>query len=137
MATLAQLRAGLATRLETIASLKGVYEESPGQVETPAAVIRMGSPAISYGTSLASGSHDYTFSVLLLVSVAQGAAASDVLDPYLDPSGTDSVYAAVDAAPTLGGVCSAAVVTTVQQAGLVTWGEAAYLGAELLVSVLA
>lgn len=135
MATLAQLRAGLADRLETITSLKGVYEEAPGQVETPAAVIRMASPAITYATS--TGSHDYSFSVLLLVSLAQGAPASEVLDGYLDTTGVDSVFAAVEADPDLGGVCDAAVVTSVANAGLVTWNEVGYLGAEFLVTVLA
>lgn len=135
MATLTQLRAGLADRLETIASLKGVYEESPGQVETPAAVIRMASPAITYATS--TSSHDYAFSVLLLVSLAQGAPASEVLDGYLDTTGADSVFAAVEADPDLGGVCDAAVVTSVANAGLVTWNEVGYLGAEFLVTVLA
>jgi hypothetical protein len=135
MATLSQLRGGLADRLATIASLKGVYEESPGQVETPAAVIRMGSPAITYATSTVS--HDYTFSVLLLVSIAQGAPAQGSLDGYLDTSGADSVFAAVEADTDLGGVAAAAMVTSVANAGLVTWNEVGYLGAEILVTVLA
>lgn len=137
MATLAQLRGGLADRLETITSLKGVYEESPGQVETPGAIIRPGSPFITYDTSLYAGSHDYQFSILLLVSVAQGAPASDVLDAYLDPTGTDSVVAAVLADPDLGGVAHSATVTSVSNAGLVSWAGVDYLGAEFLVSVLA
>jgi len=138
LATLAQLRAGLATRLGTIASLKGVYPESPGQVETPAAVIRMGSPAITYATSTVS--HDYSFSILLLVSIAQGAPSQEVLDGYLDTSGADSVFAAIEADPDLGGVCDAAMVTSVANAGLVEYPSGsgiAYLGAEFLVSVLA
>lgn len=137
MATLTQLRGGLADRLETITTLKGVYEESPGEVNTPAAVIRPAQPFITYDTSVVGGSHDYQFSVLLLVSVAQGAGASDVLDPYLDPSGADSVHAAVHADPDLGGVASSAAVTSVANAGLVEYGGVQYLGAELLVSVLA
>jgi hypothetical protein len=137
MATLSQLRGGLAARLGTITSLKGVYKESPGQVETPGAVIRSGSPFIIYGTSVADGSHDYTFSVLLLVSIAQGAPSQEVLDPYLDPTGTDSVVAAIEADSDLGGVCDSAAVTQVVNAGLVSWAGVDYLGAELLVSVLA
>jgi hypothetical protein len=136
MATLAQLRAGLATRLATITSLKGIYSDEPGQVEPPAAIIRMGSPAITYATSAAGATHDYTFSILLLVGNSS-TVGGEALDSYLDPASADSVYAAVDTSPTLGGVAAAAVVTTVQNAGLVTWSGGEYLGAELLVSVLA
>jgi hypothetical protein len=136
MATLAQLRDGLVDRLETIGSLKGVYPESPGQVETPGAIVRLGSPAITYARTM-DGSHDYSFSILLLVSVAQGSPAQSLLDGYLDPSGPDSVYAAVDADPDLGGVCDVATVTSVTNAGLVDWAGAQYLGAELSCTVLA
>ena len=135
MATLAQLRAGLATRLATIASLKGIYEDAPGQVETPGAVIRMGSPAITYATSTIS--HDYTFSILLLHSLADAGTAQENLDGYLDTSGADSVLAAVEADPDLGGACDAAMVTSVANAGPVTWHGVEYLGAEFLVTVLA
>jgi hypothetical protein len=137
MATLAQLREGLATRLETIASLKGIYPESPSLVETPAAVIRFASPAVTYATTQGGSSDDYNFSVLLLVSAAQGSPAQSQLDPYLDTSGADSVYAAVDADPDLGGVCDVATVTSVANAGPVTWAGVEYLGAEFLVTVLA
>jgi hypothetical protein len=106
-------------------------------VETPGAVIRMGSPAITYSTSMGGTSHDYTFSILLLHSLADGGVAQDALDGYLDVSGADSVYAAVGAAPTLGGVCDAATVTSVANAGPVAWHGVEYLGAEFLVSVLA
>ena len=136
MATLTQLRDGLADALGPIASLNGIYTDEPGQVEPPAAVIRLGSPAITYATSVAGGSHDYSFSVLLLVGNAS-TVGQETLDGYLDTSGADSVYAAVDAAPTLGGAAAVALVTTVQNAGIVTWAGGEYLGAELLVTVLA
>ena len=106
----------------------------PGQ--PPAAVIRLGSPAITYSTSVAGASHDYAFTILLLVGNAS-TVGQEALDGYLDTSGPDSIYAAIDADPTLGGVADSAEVTTVQNAGLVTWAGADYLGAELLVAVLA
>jgi hypothetical protein len=137
MATLAQLRAGLAARLETIASLNGVYPEAPGLIATPAAVIRFASPAIIYATTQGGMSDDYSFSILLLVSTAQGSPAQSQLDPYLDTAGADSVYAAVDADPDLGGICDVATVTSVANAGPVTWAGVEYLGAEFLVTVLA
>jgi hypothetical protein len=136
LATLAQLRAGLVARLATIPSLKGIYSDEPGQVEPPAAIVRMGSPAITYSTSVAGGSHDYAFSILLLIGNST-TVAQEALDGYLDPAGTDSIYAAVDGDPDRGGVAAAAVVTTVQNAGLVTWAGGEYLGAELLVTILA
>src|SRR5262245_6145556 len=140
MATLAALRDGIRDRLETIDSLVGVHTEDPGQVNTPAAVVRMGSPAITYGTSMGPGSHDYTFSILVLVSVAVGSPAIVALDPYLDPTGTDSIYAALFADPDIGGVADAVVATQVANVGLVEYPSGSgitYLGAEILVSVLA
>ncbi|HET9558869.1 MAG TPA: hypothetical protein VFS70_17165 [Actinomycetota bacterium] len=136
MASLSELRAALAEQLTTMTSLQGIYTDEPGQVSPPAAVIRLGSPAITYSTSLAGGSHDYSFTVLVLVGNAS-TVGQEALDGYLDPSGPDSVYAAVDADPTLGGVADSALVTTVQNAGVVSWAGGEYLGAELLVTVLA
>jgi hypothetical protein len=136
MASLSELRAALAEQLTTMTSLQGIYTDEPGQVSPPAAVIRLGSPAITYSTSVAGGSHDYNFTVLVLVGNAT-TVSQEALDGYLDPSGPDSVYAAVDADPTLGGVADSAMVTTVQNAGLVTWAGGDYLGAEMLVTVLA
>lgn len=137
MATLAQLRAALAARLDTITSFKGGYVEAPGQVDPPAYIIRLGSPAITYATAVTPDAHDYQFSILVLVATAQGAPAQELLDAYLDPTGTDSVYAVIAASPTLGGAAAAALVTTVTNAGLVSWAGADYLGAEFLVEVLA
>jgi hypothetical protein len=137
MATLAQLRAGLADRLDTIASFKGGYTEAPAQVETPCYIIRWASPAITYATSMGGGSHDYSFSILVLVSLAQGSPAQSQLDPYLDTSGADSVYAAVDGDPDLGLAGVTAAITTVANAGPVTWAGVEYLGAEFLGTVLA
>jgi hypothetical protein len=140
LSTLAQLRDGLRDRLTTIPSLVGVYTEDPGQADTPAAIVRMATPAITYGTSMGPGTHDYQFSILLLVSVAQGPPAVVQLDPYLDPAGTDSVYQALQADPELAGVADAAVLTQVANVGLVEYPSGSgvtYLGAELLVSVLA
>ena len=136
MASLSELRAALAAQLTSMTSLQGIYTDEPGQVSPPAAVIRLGSPAITYSTSVAGGSHDYSFTILLLVGNAS-TVGQEALDGYLDTSGPDSIYAAVNADPTLGGVADSAEVTTVQNAGLVTWAGADYLGAELLVAVLA
>jgi hypothetical protein len=140
LATLAALRDGLRDRLTTITSLVGVYTEDPGQVDTPAAVVRMASPAIVYGTSMGPGTNDYSFSILLLVSLAQGPPAIAQLDTYLDPTGADSVYAALYADPDLSGVADSSLTTQVANVGLVEYPSGSgitYLGAEVLVSVLA
>ena len=99
MASLSELRAALAAQLETMTSLQGIYTDEPGQVSPPAAVIRLGSPAITYSTSVAGGSHDYSFTILLLVGNAS-TVGQEALDGYLDTSGPDSIYAAVDDDPT-------------------------------------
>lgn len=137
MATLSQLKAGLAGRLATIPSIgTRTYGDADAQVETPGVVIRHGTPVVTYA-STQDGTCDYLLSVLLLVSTAAGASSSDALDAYLDPSGADSVFAAVQADSSLGGVADDAVVTSVSNAGLLERQGVSYLGAEFLVTVYA
>ena len=136
MATLSQLHTGFAAAMATIDSIGArTYTEAEAQVETPGVVVRSAEPAVIYNTS--TGSHDYQLAPLLLVTTSAGALALDVLQPYLDVTGADSVYAAVQADPTLGGACDSAVVVQVARAGIVAWGGVEYLGAEFLVNVLA
>lgn len=136
MATLKQIRGGLKDRLATVQvdtqNLLRAYDYVPGQVEPPAALVRP--ETLLYDTSQAALTHDPTFVILVLVSVANDRAAQDKLDALIDP-GAGAILAAIDAAPTLGGVASYAVVTFLRNYGLITYAGVEYLGAELVVQV--
>jgi hypothetical protein len=93
------VRDGLKTRLGTISGLY-IHDTAPGAInQTPAALII---PARGeYGSTL-TGGITHTFTVVLMVSVAQGwALAQDQLDGYLSDTGASSIKAAIEAIGTL------------------------------------
>jgi hypothetical protein len=102
MTTLAQVRDGIAGRLETINGLRVVPyipDDVPGY---PAAVIF---PPVNadYSDAIYDGSGTYTFIVMLFVPAAIDRHQLDLYD-LLDATGASSVYAAVEADRTLGGL---------------------------------
>ena len=112
--TLATVRAGLAARLDTISGLR-VYATPPDSVqELPAAIVGFASPQAAYSLVIGASDACYTFEVLVLVLVlvlvgsADEGQAQEDLEPYLNPTGSSSIKAAVDG--TLGGNADWAVV---------------------------
>jgi hypothetical protein len=131
--TLAAVRDGLVTRLNTISGLR-VYETPPDSVpELPAAIVTQGEPFASYDQVMGAADVRYSFEVLLLVRSADDAQAWADLEPYLSPAGASSVKAAVDG--TLGGNADWARVTRLPSAGRVTYRRASYWGATFQVEV--
>lgn len=99
MATNAQIRTGIATRLRTIATLN-VYEYPPGEIVVDAAVVRR--RGSNYDVTF-DGADDTTWGFTVFVSFANTDAGSTSLDEYADTSGAKSVVTAIHADPTLGG----------------------------------
>ena len=102
MTTLAQVRDGLETRLKTIPGLRVVAyvpDDVPGY---PAAIVFPPTNA-DYSDALGDGSLIVEFVVLLLVSAAVDRKQLDLYG-LLDVSGPSSVFAAVAADRTLGGL---------------------------------
>jgi hypothetical protein len=99
--TLAQVRDGLFTRLDTIASLR-VYKKAPGNAEYPAAVIYPPT-AIDYRDDLGAGSYTTQWIVILSVPATVDRKQLD-LYPFLERTGTSSIFAAIEADPFLGGL---------------------------------
>ena len=92
---------GLSTRLSTISGLR-VLDYAAGSVnEFPSAVVLFESrnAAETLGGSTFAG----RIKVILLVSAANTQEAFDTLDEFMDPLGTKSTEAAVDADATWGG----------------------------------
>ena len=125
--------------LATVVATTGLRTQgtAPGQITPPAAVLWVDS--ITYATSRDTAySHDLTVACLILVASVDDKTSQDTLHAYLDPTGAQSVFAAVDANPTLSGAVDSVVVTVVPegQAGLVEYGGIQYRGARLSLSVL-
>ena len=131
MATLTELRDGLKTRLATISGLHA-YAEFPDQVVTPAAIVR---PLHGRFRSALSGHPQTAFEILMVVSLPRLDKAQDALDPYLSETGAQSIFAALEADRTLGGVADDILVGTADQDwrdyGGVTLGGVEYLSARI------
>lgn len=128
--TFSQVRQALASTLAAASPGLNAYAEYADQITIPAALIL---PVT--GTFLSYATMDGQLDVRLraVVCVARGDQAA--LDPFLAPSGPQSVLAAVAANDTLGGVVSSAGVTEVTGFGPLAVGAVDYLAAHFIVSI--
>jgi hypothetical protein len=135
-ATITQVRDGLKTRLATITGLE-TFARTPGGGATPPLAVVYPSPQqfMNYGSAMDGTSDDATFLVKLAVAGVESEDAETALDAYLAHSGAASVFAAIEAGQTLGGIVSFARVESVSGYGEIVIGGQAYFGAEVLVSV--
>ena len=78
---------------------------------------------------------NYYLRVILLASKTSSTWGQDVMDPYLSPAGDQSIYAAVQADPTLGGVVSWAIVVEATGYGVQNWNGVDYLACSLVMNV--
>lgn len=134
MATMTELRSGLATRLATISGLRA-SATIPDNPVPPQAIVAVDS--ITYDTAFGRGSDEYTFSVLVIVGRATDRSAQLNLDAYCNPSGTTSIKAAIEKDATLGGKAIDCRVTTMQNQSSLAIGDITYLTATFLVTVIA
>jgi hypothetical protein len=111
MTTLAQVRDGLEARLDTIAGLR-VYDHVPENVHYPAAVI-FPPTHNDYRDDLGIGG--YTVQIIVMLFVPANIDRKQ-LDLYalMDRTGASSVFAAVEADRTLGGLNVDARVVSAQ-----------------------
>jgi hypothetical protein len=106
-----------------------------GQINPPTAVIapQTGS-LIRYSTTMDTET-DYNLRAILLVSEGDSTSGQDLLDGYLSPTGAQSVYAAVQADPTLGGTVSYAAVVEATAYGLMNWMGVDYLACSMILNI--
>lgn len=134
MATMTNLRSGLATRLATITGLR-TSATLPDQPTPPQAVVYP--DRVTYDTAFGRGSDEYTFIVLVIVGRIAERTAQTSLDAYCNPSGATSIKAAIEGDPTLGGNALDCRVTEMRGQGSLAVGDVTYLTAEFVVSVIA
>jgi hypothetical protein len=132
--TFPQVRQALATYLTTATGLAATPNRF-AQVNPPMAVIMpVTGSFIRYSTTF-DGETDYTLRVIVLVSEGDSVSGQDLIDGYLSVSGPQSIWAAVQADPTLGGKVSFAAVTEATGYGLMNFNGVDYLAAHLITSV--
>ena len=133
--TFTAVRAAVATYLaNTISGLRATPNRFL-QVNPPMAVIapQTGS-LIRYSTTM-DGETDYNLRAIILVSEGDSTQGQDLLDAYLSPTGPQSVYAAVQADPTLGGQVSYCAVIEATGYGLTNWNGVDYLAVSLVLNI--
>ncbi len=133
--TLQAIREGIAANLET---LNGVQQSAYllANPTPPAAEVQPGE--IEYDLAMGRGLDRWNLTVRVFVGFTSDKGAQIRLDKMLAPSGVDSVKAAIEAEPTLGGACDDLHVKRCTGYRLYNRaGQAAVLGAEWEIEVLA
>ena len=133
MATISNVRDGLAARLNTIGGLH-VYNEWPDTITPPAALIRPASA--QYEQTFGSDWATMQIEVLVVVGLKAGLAnAERALEPYISNTGTSSIRVAVAADRTLAlsgtGTVRGTFVRGWRNYDVLTIGESDYLGATI------
>lgn len=122
-ATPSQVRAALKTRLESISGLK-VYAFAPASISVPCAAITYGNGEfLTYRTSTDGHDMDLTITVFVQGGQRDEQTTAEALDAYLADAGSSSIYAAVEADPTLGGVVDSCSVMGASDYGSRVFGE--------------
>lgn len=126
---------GLKTRLQTISDIAIVFapNEIPDSIPAlPCAIIL---PAHTDYDSTFSGEYDCEFRILILLAKPDLPSALNRILDYANPSGSDSVRAAINGDNTLGSSADDCQVTSNSGAGFTTWGGTQYLSTEFEIVV--
>jgi hypothetical protein len=133
MASISELRNGIAANLATISGLR-TAATVPDSINPPIAVVMPGS--ITYDISFARmGGDEFEFIVLVIVGRVDERSAQNKLDAYCSSSGASSVKAAIESDKTLGGKAFSLRVTSLRNYNQVTVGDVIYLSGEFVVQV--
>jgi len=135
MASLTNLRTGLATNLATISGLRSTATIPDNPTPPQAVVIPQ---SISYDSSFGRGAFNtFEFVVTLLVGRVDARSSQNALDAYCASSGSASIKAAIESDRTLGSAASDCRVTGLRGIQPLTIGDVTYLTADFAVQVYA
>jgi len=131
-ATVSQVADGLKARLATITGLR-TFSYQPEQENPPFGYPQINS--IDYHRAFSGGDVVMNWTVFVVVGRYLDRTAHASLDDYLSYSGTKSVRAAIEADPTLGGVCSTLIVRSGADITSLDAGGAQFLVIQMQVEV--
>jgi hypothetical protein len=127
MATIAQMRDGIAANLMTITGLR-TTTTIPDNPQPPVAIIQPNT--INYDRTFARGLDEYNFVVTVIVGRASERQAQRLLDLFCAGSGSSSVKTAIESNRTLTGLIQDLRVSAMRNYGTIAIGEVTYLAAE-------
>jgi len=133
MATISDLRNGLAANLQTITGLR-VYATLPDVVNPSTAMISL--EKVAYNRQMRAGMTEYGFKVIVVVGRVSERIAQNSLDVFVAP-GNGSIKAAIESDKTLGGMAFDVFVPELSAYGAVSINGIDYLSAEFSVQVFA
>ncbi|HEY7823181.1 MAG TPA: hypothetical protein VIG24_10120 [Acidimicrobiia bacterium] len=134
MAALSDIRSAMGTALAAVPNLR-VRELIPSLVTPPMAVVQPSS--IEYDLNAQNGVNRYLFTVTVFVVKADDRAAQLRVDPFVAPTGSGSIKAALEADRTLGGVVNTLRVTDVNNYSSADANDVIYLAVDFQVEVYA
>jgi len=131
--TVDELQTAIKQRLETIAGLRA-YATEPDKANFPCGYPRL--VDWTYDDTF-DGTTTWHFDVWVLVGLEPGFnRAQTWLNPYLSPSGENSIKEAIDADPSLGGMAASARATGGGAYGQVDVAGVRALGASIRIEIL-
>ena len=133
-ATITQVKQGLADRLATITGLRA-FAYQPDQLNAPIAFSLLDS--ITYHRTFNTPTVEMVFTVTVIVCKADSRSAQAQVDPYVSPTGNQSILAAIEDDPTLGGKVDTLVVTSAGAMQIVSGDDGDYLSVDFKVTVYA
>ena len=133
--TFTAVRQALAAYITTNTGLRATADRF-GSISPPMAVILPATGTFITYSDTMDGSCGITLRAVLLVSEASSTQGQDTLDPYLSVTGSQSIYAALQKDPTLGGVVSYAVIREATGYGVMNWAGMDYLAAHLIADIV-
>lgn len=134
MATIANIRTGIAANIGTISGLR-TAAEIPDSPNPPIAVVNLES--IDYHQAMQNGLTRYNFTVTVVVGRAAEREMQRKLDAYCQVTGSQSVKAAIESNRTLSGEVYDLIVVSSNSIGSITINDQTYLAAEFTVTVFA
>lgn len=133
-ATVSQVSEALRTALVAVPGLR-VVEYIPDSLNPPMATV--GVDTVNYHGAFRGGNPQYLFTVGLVVARSSDRMAQKRLDDYLSYEGNQSVRAAVEKDPTLGGCVQTCQVVTGGNITNINVNDVVYLSVEFAVEVYA
>jgi hypothetical protein len=133
MASISDIRAGIAANLATIPGLR-TSAEIPDNPNPPVAIVSLDS--VTYDRAYAKGMVDYNFTVTVIVGRSAERIAQRTLDTYIS-TGQNSIKNAIELDKSLGGTAYDCRVTSLNSIGSIQLNDNTYLAADFTVTVIA
>lgn len=138
-ATITEVREAAAAVIGALTSLSGKqvtgYAYPPGTADAPAAIVSIGEGEfLTYRSSQTS--RDLSLIIGVFVQAADRESAFKELDAFLNDAGTQSIYAAFAADPTMGGLIDDISIISASNYGELTYNGVDYYGFELAAEVM-